>query len=270
MSGRKTEAIRVAAVTRRLNSLHLNAMADTLEEMDKSGELSVLSPLEVIDALSAIQEINNQNSATARYKMQARFYFPMADLGDILYRPDRHINAALVDQLSTNEYIQNSRNIMITSSTGCGKTFFGCAFGNNACEKQYTVRYFTMIDLLNEFQMAEMRGKIVKFLNKLANTNVIIIDDFLLTSITARDTEYLYRLFDSKPRKNKRRSFIICSQLMKDEMYMRLSTTSPGLADAIMNRISSRAYDFEIQGDSMRELDIAEELRKQKAAYKAR
>ena len=121
-----------------------------------------------------------------------------------------------------------------------------------------------MIDLLTEFQNVEARGRIVKFLNKLANTNLIVIDDFLLTSITARDTEYLYRLFDSKPPRNKTRSFIICSQLMKEEMYTRLSSFSPGLADAIMNRVASRAYDFEIQGDSMRDVNIEKELQRRK------
>ena len=82
---------------------------------------------------------------------------------------------------------------MITSATGCGKAFLACALGNNACEHQYTVRYFTMTELLEEFRIAEAREKYVKFLRQLANTYLIIIDDFLLTSVTDRDVEYLYR-----------------------------------------------------------------------------
>lgn len=264
MRARNNDLTDVSFVADRLRSIHMDAMADALLYLDETDELSRLTPLEAINRLAGIQLINNTNNATLRYKRQARLYWPSADLADIIYKQDRHINIALVDQFATNEYIRNSRNIMITSATGCGKTFFACAFGNRACEEQYTVRYFTMIDLLTEFQTAEARGRIVKFLNKLANTNLIVIDDFLLTSITARDTEYLYRLFDSKPRRNKARSFIICSQLMKEEMYTRLSSFSPGLADAIMNRLASRAYDFEIQGDSMRDVNIEKELQRQR------
>jgi len=167
--------------------------AEQLKEMDKSGELTSKSPLEVLDQLISFQRIEDQNNTTERYKKKAKLYSPLADLQDVLYIPARHLNAALIDQLATNQYIDNSRNVMITSATGCGKAFLACALGNNACEHQYTVRYFTMTELLEEFRIAEAREKYVKFLRQLANTYLIIIDDFLLTSVTDRDVEYLYR-----------------------------------------------------------------------------
>lgn len=269
MPRRKIETVSLAAVRDRLHRLGMKAMADALEEMDKSGELSHLGALEVIDQISSIQEIESLNNTSIRYKKQANLFQPTADLVDILHRPDRHINAPLVDQLATNEYIQSGRNIMIISETGCGKTFFACAFGNQACDSQYTVKYYTMFDLLDEFRRADERGKKVKLLNKLANTNLVIIDDFLLTTVTTKDVETLYRLFASKPRRNKPRSFIICSQLMKEEMYTRLSTVSPSLSDAIMNRLASKAYTLRFEGPSMREIDIAEELRKQREGISA-
>lgn len=269
MPRRKTESVSLMAVRDRLRRLGMKTMADALEEIDKSGELSHSGALEVIDQISSIQEIESLNNTSTRYKNQANLFQPTADLMDILHRPDRHINAPLVDQLATNEYIQSSRNIMIISETGCGKTFFACAFGNQACDSQYTVKYYTMVDLLDEFKRADERGKKVKLLNKLANTNLVIIDDFLLTTVTTKDVEVLYRLFASKPRRNKPRSFIICSQLMKEEMYTRLSTVSPSLSDAIMNRLSSKAYILRFEGPSMREIDIAEELRKQREGISA-
>lgn len=264
MPGRKTDSAVLGIVFSRMVKLHLNTMADGLLEMDKSGELYTGTPLDILDQLTSIQEISSDNNATDRYKKAAKLYWPMADLADILYFPDRHINVALVDKLRTNEYIASSLNVLMSSATGCGKTFFACAFGNNACESQYTVRYFTMADLLYSFRAAEDAGKYVKFLNKLANTNLIIIDDFLLTSVEQRDVEYLYRLINSKTRKNRPRSFIICFQLMTEEMYTRLSAVSPSLADGIINRLVSKAYTFEIKGCSMRELDIPAELSKQK------
>ena len=122
--------------------------AEQLKEMNKSGELTSKSPLEVLDQLISFQRIEDQNNTTERYKKKAKLYSPLADLQDVLYIPARHLNAALIDQLATNQYIDNSRNVMITSAIGCGKTFLACALGNNACEHQYTVRYFTMTELL--------------------------------------------------------------------------------------------------------------------------
>jgi DNA replication protein DnaC len=119
-----------------------------------------------------------------------------------------------------------------------------------------------MIDFLDECRAAQDKGKYVKFLRKTANMNLIILDDFMLTSIDQKDAEYLYRLFNSQPRKSTERSFIICSQLKKEGMYEKLSLVSPALADAIMNRVVSRAYELTIEGPSMREVDIPEELKK--------
>ena len=53
---------------------------------------------------------------------------------------------------------------------------------------------------------------------------------------------------------------------MKDEMHTRLGVRSTSLADTIINRLVSKAYDLEIQGDSMREMDITAELERILAA----
>lgn len=264
----KSDSIDLSSIIERLEAMGLSSMADQLKDLDVSHELYEKGNLEVLDALISAQEINDTNHTVERFKKQAKLYFPQADLMDVLYKPERHINAALVDQLSTDQYIENSLNVMIMSATGCGKTFFACAFGNKACEDQYTVRYFTMNDFLDMMHKAEDQGRFTKTLKKIGNTNLIILDDFLLTSVTQRDVEYLYRLVNFQPYKNHPRSFIICSQLMKDEMYTRLSTISPSLSDAIMNRLTAKAYQFEIRGNSMREADIPAELERQKEGQK--
>ena len=53
---------------------------------------------------------------------------------------------------------------------------------------------------------------------------------------------------------------------MKYEMYTRLGVRSISLAEAIINRLVSKAYDLEIQGNSMREMDITAELERIRAA----
>ena len=254
----------VAALTDRLHQFRLNAMAEQLEELNNNSQIADMEPLELLDSLLSAQEIYTLNRTTKKYKDKADLFFPMADLNDVIYDIDRHINAALVDQLSTNEYIKESRNILITSATGCGKTFFACAFGNKACEGQYSVIYYTMTDFVDECRKMDEEYLLTDFIKKVADHNVIILDDFLLTSIDQRDAEYLYRLVSSKQRKIIPRSYIICSQLMKEEMHSRLRMASPSAADAILNRLTAKAYRLKLEGKSMREVDIDEELSKRK------
>ena len=86
----------LTAVIEKLERMNLDAMAEQLKEMDKSGELTSKSPLEVLDQLISFQSVENQNNTTERYKKKAKLYSPLADLQDLLYIPSRHINAALV------------------------------------------------------------------------------------------------------------------------------------------------------------------------------
>ena len=73
------------------------------------------------------------NHTVERYIKNARFYDSNANLQDINYKPDREINRGLIEELSTNEYIQQKLNIILIGASGSGKTWISNAFGVNAC-----------------------------------------------------------------------------------------------------------------------------------------
>ena len=133
MKRRKSDLITVSEVSEKFRNCGLFVMAERLEEMDRDGSLMSMTPLEAVDQLISSHELSLQNRISERYRKQSKLYIPMANLADIIYKPDRHINTALVDRLATNEYIDRGYNVIISSASGCGKTFFACAFGNKAC-----------------------------------------------------------------------------------------------------------------------------------------
>ena len=61
---------------------------------------------------------------------------------------------------------------MIQSATGGGKTFLALAYGNDACDHGYMVRYFIMPDLMTVYHTQESKGKDEKFLKILVNTTL--------------------------------------------------------------------------------------------------
>ena len=237
-------------IVRRFREMRLPAMADDLIAMEGNGELEKMSVLQVLDRLSADEQFSRKNSTADRYSKAARFYWPSANIISLDTRPERHINMAVLDCLTTCLNITNSRNALILGATRSGKTYMACALGKNACQMQYTVKYITMADYLYECNEAERNNTLQKYIRKTANKNLVIIDDFLLTSVTFRDAERIYHLLNSKTRGARPRSFIICSTLMKEEMYNRLTQwASQSLADSIMSRITSNSYEIEIQGE---------------------
>lgn len=238
-------------IVRRFRELRMPAMAEDLLEMESNCELESLSALQILDRLTIDEQISRRNSTATRYSKAARLYWPSADLANLDTSPARHINLSVLDCLSSCLNITNRRNALILGATRSGKTFLACALGKNACQLQYSVQYITMADFLYDCEEADRNKNLQKYLKKIGNKNLIIIDDFLLTSVTFKDAEYIYRLLNSRPRGNAPRSFIICSTLMKEEMYTRLSQwASPSLADSIMSRITAHSCEIEIQGEA--------------------
>jgi DNA replication protein DnaC len=237
-------------IVRRFREMRLPVMADDLIAMESNGELGKMSVLQILDRLSIDEQLSRKNNTADRYSEAAGFYWPSANIISLDTQPERHINMAVLDCLTTCLNITSNRNALILGATRSGKTYMACALGNNACQMQYTVKYITMADYLYECNEAERSNTLQKYIRKTANKNLVIIDDFLLTSVTFKDAEHIYHLLNSKPRADRPRSFVICSTLMKEEMYNRLSQwASQSLADSIMSRISSNAYEIEIQGE---------------------
>ena len=51
-------------------------------------------------------------------------------------------------------------------------------------------------------------------------------------------------------------------------MYNRLSQAGGAIADTIMNRLTAKAYTITLEGDSMRNIDIAAALAQQQASLR--
>ena len=96
------------------------------------------------------------NHTVERYIKNARFYDSNANLQDNNYKPDREINKGLIEELSTNEYIQQKLNIILIGASGSGKTWISNAFEGNACMERYRVQYTRLPDLFQEIEEAKM------------------------------------------------------------------------------------------------------------------
>lgn len=94
------------------------------------------------------------NHTIERYIKSAKFYDSTANIQDINYKPDREINRGMIEELSTNSYIQQGLNIIIIGASGSGKTWISNAFGVNACLQRYRVRYIRLPDLFQEIEEA--------------------------------------------------------------------------------------------------------------------
>lgn len=159
----------------------------------------------------------------------------------------RNLFPEQLQTLSDCSYIQRSENILITGSTGCGKSYLACALGNQACLMGHKVYYANMNRLSEKIMLAKLEGTFVKLLNQFAKVSLLILDDFGLQPLDQNTRLALLQLLEDRYGE---KSTMIVSQLPISKWHDAIG--EPTLADAIMDRITTGAHRIELKGESLR------------------
>src|SRR5690554_3993975 len=121
-----------------------------------------------------------------------------ACLEDIDYAADRTIDKKTIQTLSSCAFIEQKLNIVISGKTGSGKSYLACAFGNKACRQGYTVKYYRVPELLLEIQDAKNEHRFTRFVNKLQNIKLLILDDIGLKSYSLEESRDILEIAESR------------------------------------------------------------------------
>ncbi len=166
------------------------------------------------------------------------------------------------------DFITQHQNLILTGSTGCGKTHLACAIGNKACIEGYRVKFIKLPVFLEEMQLSHASGEFLKLVQQLLQFDVLILDDFGITSINESQRHDLLTIFDDR---FKIKSTIITSQLPTKSWHNYLVEQT--VADAILDRVLSQSTRIALCGQSLRwkgkenellehETSVAEEISK--------
>jgi len=165
---------------------------------------------------------------------------------DIDYRAGRGLDKAVMASLIGGDWIRQAQNLILTGATGCGKTWIACAMGNQACRQGLSVLYTRTSRLMEEMRLAHAEGSFRKRLSQIAKVDLLILDDWGLSTMTQSERQDLLELIDDRTRK----STLITSQIPVRAWHEVIG--EPTLADAILDRIVHRAHMIEMTGESMR------------------
>lgn len=243
----KTSNERLDQLITQLREMRLPVMADQLRMIYLDEEAAQLQTLDLLEMIVTEEFQNRKQNTIRRHLKQARLSDPTAHLNELDYAPDRQLNAQVIEQLATNQYIHSFRNVIIQGATGTGKSFVANALANHAISSGYTALYQRMTELLASLQLAEIENNMMKVLKKFIKVDVLIIDDFLLTSTSELEQKHLLELFELR---NRSKPLILCSQMNTAEWHKKLG--GGAVADAILDRAISKSYHVFISGESKR------------------
>src|SRR5690606_8874388 len=101
-------------------------------------------------------------------------------------------------------------------STGCGKSFLSSALGHQACLQGYKVAYFNTQKLMLKAKLVRLEGSSIRFFDKLAKADLLILDDFGLTHLDKQQEMDFMEMIEDRHGKC---STIIVSQLPVASWY---------------------------------------------------
>ncbi len=229
-----------------MKKMKLYGMSRSFSHATESGSLASLTPDELIALLVENEWDDRQNRRMESSLRGARFRYK-ATVEELDFRPGRELDKNQFLRLADGGYIKKGENILMTGSTGTGKSYLACALGNQACSKGYKVLYANTTRLLTQLKMAKADGSSIKEMLKLEKLDVLILDDFGIQPLDIQSRMLLMEIIEDRHGK---KSTIITSQLPVSTWYEIIGDQT--IADAILDRIVHDAHRIELKGESLR------------------
>ena len=214
--------------------------------METGGPSTGYTNDELIAYLVQSEWDDRHNRRIERLTKSARFRYT-AVMEAIDYRPSRQLDKNLVRRLGSCGFIQKRENILITGSTGVGKSYLASAIGHQACSMGSKTMYFNTAKLFTLLKTSKADGSYPKQISKLEKQDLLILDDFGLKPLDNINRHALMEIIEDRHGK---KSTIIASQLPVSKWHDIIGEKT--LADAILDRLVHTAHRIDIKGESMR------------------
>lgn len=233
----------------KIKKLHLWGMARTYETSLENNKLTSLSGDELVNMLIEAEWDDRQNRNIERRLRNARFRY-QSSVESIDYQAERNLDRGQILRFAECNFVRKHENIIITGSTGIGKSYIATALGHQACTLGFKVYYANLGKLFSRLKMGKADGSYLKEISKIERQDLLIIDDFGLLPIDSQNRSALMEIVEDR---HKRASMIITSQLPVNCWHEVIGEKT--IADAILDRIVHDAHRIELRGESLRKTE---------------
>lgn len=230
----------------KLNALKFTGMAMALNDQLTLENINDLTFEERLGLL-VDREITERNNRRLNTRLRQAKLKQTACMEDIDYRQPRGLDKAVILRLADCQWVKGHLNILLTGPTGVGKTWLACALAHKACQSGHTALYCRLPRLLQSLPLARGDGSYAKLMTKLARTDVLVLDDWGLSKLSAEQRRDLLELLEDR---HGSRSTVVTSQIPINQWHELIG--DPTLADAILDRLVHNAYKLKLKGESMR------------------
>jgi len=207
------------------------------EKIDHPGYLLRLVEMELIDRERRVVERRIREARLPAIKSIDTFDFTAIP----------SVNKMLVLELARCEFITRRDNVIAPGNSGTGKTHAALALGLAACQRGFSVAFYTAAGLVHTLNEARDERRLLKLQAQLQAVKLLIIDELGYVPLSRTGAELLFDVFSQR---HERGSTIVTSNLPIDEWTSVMG--SERLTGALLDRLTHHVHILEFNGDSFR------------------
>ncbi len=230
----------------RMNLMKLYGMHGAFKTAIETGKTDDYTLDQFVSMITDAEWDDRNNRRIQRLIKNARFHYK-ASVENIIYDKSRNIDQLKILRLAECEYLDKYENVLLTGSTGVGKSYIATALGYQACIQGYRAMYFNTTKLFSMLKIAKADGSYLRTLAKMERQNLIILDDFGLQPLDSQNRIALLEILEDRHNKG---SIIVTSQIPVKGWYEIIGEKT--IADAILDRLVHQSHRIELEGESMR------------------
>jgi DNA replication protein DnaC len=229
-----------------MKQMKLHGMHGAFQTAIETGKTDDYTIDQFVSMITDAEWDDRNNRKIERLIKNARFHYK-ATIENVIYEHTRNIDRTKLLRLAECDFINKSENVLISGSTGAGKSYIGTALGYQACIEGHRVLYFNTTKLFSKLKMAKADGSYLKVLAKIARHQLVILDDFGLQPLDSQNRIALLELIEDRHNKG---SMLVTSQIPVSKWYEIIGEKT--IADAILDRLIHQSHRIELMGESMR------------------
>lgn len=230
----------------KMKTMKLHGMVRAFRTSLESGTAESCTADELLSVLIDSEWDERYNRKLDRTVKNARFRY-RASVEQINFDDNRLQNKNQVLRLADCGFIDKKENVLITGSTGVGKSYIASAIGHQACSLGYKVLYDHSSKLFARLKSGKADGTYLKDITRIEKQDLLIIDDFGIQPLDQQSRSILMEIIEDRHGK---KSTLFTSQIPINQWHEVIGEQT--IADAILDRIVHDSQRLELTGESMR------------------